>query len=377
MTDSFLSEVFFPIIRAGLGLPPGVFAREDPDFQNVIEIGKRHSVLPIVWTGLDALGLSEESPKEAGSMRLNDIFLFAQRDLALESIVNCFEKNQIDYVLLKGSVLRDLYPEQWMRTSCDVDVLVREEALDSAVDALKRETDFTYVQRLYHDVSMTNPNVHLELHFSIKEGVERIDGLLSRAWDYAVGQEGSCRFVFSPEYQIFHVVAHMAYHFTQEGLGIRPFIDLWLLRHRTEYDESAVRELCRQCGILVFYEECCRLSEVWLEGKEHTPVTKALEEYSIKGGVFGSYRNLILSKKRKHRGIGFYFSRLFVSSDTLKEIYPKAKKYPVLLSFYQIRRWLRALFCRRKDVLREIKSAKNTSNSELESFDQLMKSLGL
>lgn len=100
---------------------------------------------------------------------LKDYYLFAHKDYALETIKSCFEKHDIEYILLKGSVLRDLYPDKWMRTSCDIDVLIKEEKLERAVSALEQETDFRYIKRLYHDVSLSTYNVHLELHFSIKE----------------------------------------------------------------------------------------------------------------------------------------------------------------------------------------------------------------
>ena len=34
------------------------------------------------------------------------------------------KKVQIPFLPLKGSVIRQYYPEPWMRTSCDIDILV-------------------------------------------------------------------------------------------------------------------------------------------------------------------------------------------------------------------------------------------------------------
>ena len=225
MQDSFLTEELFPLIRAGLGLPLGVNVQEELDYERIIEIARKQAILPIIREGLNTLNPQGEGSDRVQIMCMNDIYLFVHRDSALDSIRDCFEKNCIDFVLLKGSVLRNLYPEQWMRTSCDIDVLVREEDLDNAVSALQKETDFKYAKRLYHDVSLIIPNVHLELHFSIKENMDNIDKLLCKAWEYAIKQEGSMQYCFSPEYQIFHVVAHMSYHFVHGGLGIRPYID--------------------------------------------------------------------------------------------------------------------------------------------------------
>ena len=42
----------------------------------------------------------------------------------------------VPFLPLKGTVLRTLYPEPWMRTSCDIDILVPEERVDAAAQLL-------------------------------------------------------------------------------------------------------------------------------------------------------------------------------------------------------------------------------------------------
>ena len=54
----------------------------------------------------------------------------------LKSLTEIFEKEKIPFMPLKGSVLRKFYPEPWMRTSCDIDILINEENLERATDAL-------------------------------------------------------------------------------------------------------------------------------------------------------------------------------------------------------------------------------------------------
>lgn len=68
---------------------------------------------------------------------------------------------------LKGAVLRYIYPAPELRTSSDIDVLVKEEDLESAVAAIENATDFKMLRKAYHDISMVNSQVHLELHFTI------------------------------------------------------------------------------------------------------------------------------------------------------------------------------------------------------------------
>ncbi|MBO4954226.1 MAG: nucleotidyltransferase family protein, partial [Clostridia bacterium] len=36
----------------------------------------------------------------------------------------------IDFMPLKGAVIRQYYPEPWMRTSCDIDIHVKKDRLE-------------------------------------------------------------------------------------------------------------------------------------------------------------------------------------------------------------------------------------------------------
>lgn len=376
MNELFLKDTLFPIIRAGLGISIES-APESIDYPLLIEVAEKQAILPIIREGLAAMQLQGDGVDAVQNKCLSDICLFAHRDFALDTIKTCFEKNGIEYVMLKGSALRDLYPEQWMRTSCDIDVLIKEDKLDEAVELLQKETDFKYLKRLYHDVSMSIPNVRLELHFNIKEGIENIDKLLSDAWNYAAAQNGTKQFVFTPEYQIFHVIAHMSYHFVRGGLGVRPYLDLWLLRNKTEYDENIVRGMCEECGILKFYEECCKLSDVWLLNVDHTGVSKALEQYSFEGGVFGSRRNASMIVLRNNRGIKYYFARMFVKRESLELMYPTLKKHPVLLPYYQAKRLIDVIIHKRDRVQEEIKYIKSSNEKEIEGIQELFDYIGL
>ena len=380
MNEEFFRNTFFPLIRAGLRLSNEGVAFDKTDYSKLVGTAKDQAVLPIVTEGLRNLEIADNDPEfaqELCDICDTDIALFLHRDIALENIKKCFEKHEIDYVFLKGSELKDLYPEPWMRTSCDIDVLVREEDVDEAVSALKKETDFEYQNRSFHDVFLTSENVNLELHFNINENMESIDKLLSKAWENTVKCGESHQFCFTAEYRIFHIIAHMFYHFAHGGLGIRPYIDLWLLRHKTEFDDNAVRTMCDQCGILKFYEKSCELSEVWLEKSEHDNVTRQLEQYCLNGGVFGSKKNRVLAIKRKHKGIRYFFSRMFVSKKSLQITYPGLKKHPNLIFLYQIRRWIDAIIHSRSKIKNEITILKNSNDEEVESISQLFDYFGV
>ena len=64
-----------------------------------------------------------------------------------------------------------------MRTSSDIDILVKMEDLERAVALVKEKLSYEEKgPRLRHDASLISPSgVHFELHFSILEGIAALD----------------------------------------------------------------------------------------------------------------------------------------------------------------------------------------------------------
>ena len=344
-----------------------------------MRIGVRQSILPIIHRGLKGSEAPESVVKECGQARLKDTKQYILQNDALKKISTALDEEQIPYIPLKGAIIRNLYPAPELRTSSDIDVLVKEDDLKKAISAIENASDFIMLKKSYHDISMVNYHVHLELHFTIKENEENIDRLLSQAWVYSKpADDGSSRYDFTPEFQLFHVIAHMSHHFLHGGLGIRPFIDLWLIKNKTGYDEDAVRAMCSECGILKFYEESCNLAEVWLGTGEYTETTKILEGFCLYGGVFGSAHFRNAGRQRKERGIKYIFSRIFPPVYQVKEYYRDDSGKNHLLCYYYGKRLLSWFGMERRSELKKQVRAVLTSDTEyLNTADELFSRLGL
>ena len=74
--------------------------------------------------------------------RLMAIYRYEQSRYELNRICKTLNDAQISFVPLKGAVIRNYYSEPWLRTSCDIDVLVREEDLKQAVKVLVSELHY-------------------------------------------------------------------------------------------------------------------------------------------------------------------------------------------------------------------------------------------
>ena len=64
------------------------------------------------------------------------IYRSEQIKYAYTQICEILEAAKIPYIPLKGALLRAYYPEDYMRTSCDIDILIQKQNLKPAVEKL-------------------------------------------------------------------------------------------------------------------------------------------------------------------------------------------------------------------------------------------------
>ena len=161
---------------------------------SLYKLSKRHDLTHLVADALEKNGLlpkQVDTKKRFLQERNMAIYRYEQMRYELECISEVLSGAGIPFVALKGSVIRRLYPEPWMRTSCDIDVLVREEEIDKAANHLKEELGYTReAKRTANELSLyTIGGVHLELHYDLSEGNRYGKDVLSDIWRYTREEE--------------------------------------------------------------------------------------------------------------------------------------------------------------------------------------------
>jgi predicted nucleotidyltransferase len=377
--DNNISEVLFSVIRAAFDLPVVSVDINADGFKALEIIAHKQKIVPIITAGLKKLGYSEHISKSLFAEESKSVYDYTQRMVSLAEITDALESSSIPYIPLKGSVIRELYPQPEMRTSSDIDVLIHLEDLDKAIRVLESKTSFKYYKKERHDAHFVNQYVHLELHFSLEYSVEKISDALSNPWDNTISSEKPYRYVFTPEYNMFYIVSHAAKHFIQSGgIGIRPLLDIYVLRTHTDFDNNKVKLFCESAGILGFYNSCCKLIDVWFNGDVHDENSRLFEELVLSGCVFGSQHLMIVSKKRRDSGKKYIRGRIFKTSEELGNYYPKCRKYPILVPYYQVVRWTKVFRLNKtKAYFSEFKQANSIDKTEVEKYDKLLKAMGL
>lgn len=378
MEATALQNLFIEILRCELNevkFNNSVKSQLTPDIISALFLlAKRHDLAHIVSSCLYKNGLLTDGEMLAkfSKEEITSVYRHEQIKFAYSQICGILNKNSIEYIPLKGSVIRPYYPKESMRTSCDIDILIKEEMLDKAVNALM-QNGFSIGQKGYHDVSLYSKNgIHLELHFNILENDDKMDEVLKNAWQYAIPDGESC-YKFSNEFFLLHTFAHIAYHFLSGGCGVRSLMDIWIIKNKMGLCCEQSKELLQKAGIYKFATELENLVQVCFSGEKGDDFSDILLSYIINGGVYGTSNNRIKITNAQTSNTFFYgLKRLFPPYYKMIAHYPVLKNVPFLLPFCWIARLTKKLFLKKSGMaLSELKTVSNISQTQVDIMKEM------
>ena len=383
-----MNKIFFSLIRAEiLNVPLDEKVKNLITAENLsmlYTLSKRHDLAHLVGDALDKNGLlldGSEVQKRFLKERNMAVYRYEQMRYELDCIYQTFENAKIPFIPLKGAVIRQYYPEPWMRTSCDIDLLVKETDLQAAIHVLKEKLGYRCDSIGAHDAQIYAPSgVHLELHYTLSkaEDKETLAEIFQTVWEYDKENSSYCRKMSDAMFYCYFL-AHTANHVREGGCGVRPFLDVYFLQRQADIDVAERENLLQRAGLLKFAKEVEELAEFWFGGAETGNHNEDFAEYVLTGGVYGTMQNRVAVKTNTKQGKFRYLcSRIFLPYRELKFKYPGLQKWPILFPFYQVKRWFRLL---KKDSReRSVRELKETTHGDIEKQQRvarLIKDLNL
>ena len=384
-----ISTIFFELIRhtiIGEDINNDVIALITPDILPALfSFSKRHDLAHLIGEALEKSNLLPKSSK-IENLFLNErnlaFYRLASINYEYERVTSILENLKVDYLPLKGVLMRALYPQGWMRTSADIDILLSNSEVDKVVKEVVEKLNYTYqTTDAYNAIVISTNGVHVELHFDLiaKSDDSLSNKILSEVWENSTRVNNSSCHIMNEEYFYYYHVAHMARHFFKGGCGVKPFIDLYLLNNKVEYRAEKRRLLLQTGGLLKFERACYLLSKIWLENEAYTEEAKVLEEFILNGGVFGNIQNEVLINQGKKGGkFRYVLSRIFMPIEEMQHRYKTLKKHKWLYPFFVVVRLFEILFKGdSKRIKNELKTSAQISNQKQHKIENLLDYLGL
>ena len=385
-------DVIFEVLRCGLfggSLSDSTKKSfEDEYFCKVVfKFARSHDVAHLLYYCLQKGGVTlpeGEVAQRYQNEQFKALFRVEQLNYEVEQICATLEDAGVDFILLKGSVLRKSYPEEWMRTSCDVDVLIKEADSERARAALEGKINYVFIDKYEYDLVFTAPSGNnLELHFALVEDnpiTKEAANILNNVWEYTVPLDGYNHGfkMNSVMYYFFHIY-HLAKHIKKGGgCGIKPFLDMMYIDDKADND-AEIRALLEKGGLLKVALLSEELVKVWFIGEAHSEASANISEFVLNGGVYGNMENRIVTTRSLGKSkLRYFIVRIFMPYSEMKNRYPELETKKWLFVPYQFRRWFDLLReGKARSSFKELKTNNDLSAEDVERVARMWRELGI
>ena len=360
------------------------------NIEEIVRCGKKHKILPMLYYGI--LNSEINIPEEIKSFLEADTFkniLKDQKQLyQIDLVRKAFEDNGIDYMLLKGSKLKNLYPKTEMRLMNDADILIRVEQKGLASKVLAKLDFIEDTERKEDHDTVFNKRgeLRLELHWYIVPPYSKdYFAYFGNGWRFAsIEKEGKHSYLMSPEDNLVYIFAHFANHYRHVGIGVRHLVDFWVyLQRNPNLNEEYVYSCLEELKLKQFYINIRDTIGVWFEDGESTEMTDYITNQLF---CFGEYKtknartvSSELQRLKWNETIGKHrwLIKAFPPYEVLHTPYPILRKSKLFLPFVWIFRIIRAVFFRRNSIRKQQEILKNISKEDIMSFEGELNYVGL
>lgn len=358
------------------------------NLEGQLELMKMHHIFPLIYDGAVRCGVPKQEPF---MQKLFQLYIMAIRksdgqQRQLERIREAFRQANIDYMLLKGSRLKHLYPAPELRHMSDADILIRMEQYEKIVPVMET-LGFHYDRETDHEILWHHEDLILELHKHPIPSYNRdFYGYYGNGWQLAVKGEGS-EHIMKPEDEWIFLFTHFAKHYRDGGAGCRYVLDLWLWRRNYPgMDESYIQDVLKRMQLEVFYGHILRLLNYWFEDGAGDETLDIITEFIFCSGSWGREKLRTLSqalKDTKHAFLGFsgqlvyLWKTAFPGVEALRYKYRILCKAPWLLPVVWLVRFFSKLFLENKSIVRKVAGAKDLTQENLRLRQEMLNSVGL
>ena len=361
----------------------------EADFEELYRLADIHDVGAIIATELKEVAPAFQPQGKLASHFTQAIGLtlreFQHRETAQRIVKALLDGEHIDHLFVKGAVIKSDYPVPELRTSGDIDVIVRKTDFEKVVSLAEHTAvPLTVKEQTSEVVTWKLNGIDVEIHSTADVSSDYFNDIMA----LAIRQDGYT-YRLSDTDHLLYIICHLAKHLAYRGAGIRMLMDVdVLVRKLQPFDQSGFLILCENAGCKKTAEALLSLAAFWFG----TPVTatvdypsnplllQSFERVMLDGGSFGYEQNAIPVRYLDHDGsteesrLKILLKMAFPSREYLKLCYPYYQKYAFLYPVARLNRLADGLFKKRKaaaDVLQQVKTDGGNASVQLALIREL------
>lgn len=372
-------EYLVHLLRCVLENKKPVEKPEEFTFERLYKIAVFHNCESMAFYGINKLENKPEQNLFNSWKRKRDQYVIMslnqlnQRDVVIKKLT----EGGIRVLPLKGCLLKEMYPRAEYRQMADLDMLI-----DSKNSPKAREIMMSlgYRNEQYdneaHDTYELPPYMNIELHTTMVSSQYEYSKYYKDVWNRAeaeLDESGNATGRYDlnwNDYYIFMIV-HLAKHYYTSGTGIRTIMDVHVFRekHEQNLDRAYLEKEFEKLNLVGFWKDAESLAEIWFGEGEYTPKLEEMEKYIYASGAYGTFQQKVENRLNNFTENGesvekakrkYFFKRMFMSYDVMCHSYRVLRKFPVLLPFCWVHRWIYALINKKSVIKSELEIMKKT-----------------
>lgn len=368
------------------------------NWSEIYALSEKHDVTAVISKEIKELP-EEKRPKgkllSAFTQRLGyTIKNYENKTHSITLLVKILSDAEINHLLVKGAVLRYLYPVPELRTSGDTDVVISPSDYEKAVEKLE-QGGFIVDSVGVNVAQLTYNGEKFEIHTELEYINIQSKIYFSTPFD-DISEHSGYTYKLKPFYHLLYVITHIAHHLKSGGAGVRMIMDIdALLRYYPETDIKKFIALCDNIRIKKTALVLIALSKKWFntpvaidytfEDSDEEEFYEKLCNIIIDGGVFGAdnggvgmvYLQRSIDKDGKAgfaTSLKAFFRWIFPHPSYLRGSYPYCNKRKFLVPVAWFHRLFLAVFGRfghSKQTMQAMFSQKDMSEKYYEVLKEL------
>ncbi|MCQ2538663.1 MAG: nucleotidyltransferase family protein [Lachnospiraceae bacterium] len=348
---------------------------EKPDYSKLLNIAYMHHMGQLLLVpALNSWNWSEQDTANLKKQIMGGMFGTAKLDVVQKQLEKEFEENGVKFLMMKGSVIKYIYPKQELREMGDIDLLVYPESFPKAEEVLETLGYVVVEDVKQHKVYKSPGGVCVEAHHTMCDRTTD-KKMYEYFCDYSKHKlKDGKKYTYEMTNEDFYVylMAHMARHFYVKGCGIRNLVDIYIYDkvYGKQLNRAYVEQELNKIGILDYTKQMEKLTAIWLKGQETAEVYDNIFEYMLDGGSYGHdyngfwnrFSKVDPQKENKFQlKLWYYFPPLTYMS----EKYPFLEKAPACLPFFWVKRVFDSLFASKK-----VRQSKEERREHVQNVDE-------
>ena len=380
MQDKMLIKKYFlEMVSASIKGLPIPSCPENINGELIYKLSVRNAVQGILYLAVKsgAVTLSAETEAKLQKSYMAILAREASQQEEIEYIRSAFNEKNIEFMFLKGTHLKSLYPVPEMRFMVDMDILVKEKNMNKGGELILAR-GFTQEMNNGKDIVLVKkPFLTIELHKMLFVEDYFMHDYFSSVWD-RVEKSNDFEYKMPINDLYVYTLAHLAEHYLEAGSCFRPLMDLYLMEKAySKLDFDYINKQFEIIGIEKFAKKIRQLYKCAFDGAEYNDDLVLMENYIVFGAPVNNASEVSKVARTNKSKSKRFIESAFPNLKHMKLKYPILEKTPFLLPFFWVVRFFEFVFLKKGSIEQKQSAISNVDRKSADIMKEIFEKSGL